>query len=113
MTASAQSPGTCSARSAGVEPDAGLLFLARRGVAEAQFQLGRMYLAGEGDVRYDTSEAARWFLAAAEQDHVDAQVRLAEAYCRGKGVRQDPEGLPIGSAPPRPGAMRTRFCASA
>ena len=91
MTASAQSPGTCSARSAGVEPDAGLLFLARRGVAEAQFQLGRMYLAGEGDVRYDTSEAARWFLAAAEQDHVDAQVRLAEAYCRGEGVCQDPE----------------------
>ena len=91
MTTSAQPPGTRRARGAGAEPDSGLLFLARRGVAEAQFQLGRMYLAGEGGVRHDASEAARWFLAAAEQDHVDAQVRLAEAYCRGEGVSEDPE----------------------
>lgn len=91
MTPPAQSPEGRSSPGTGAEPDAGLLFLARRGVAEAQFELGRMYLAGEGDVPHDPSEAARWFLAAAEQDHVEAQVRLADAYYRGQGVSRDLE----------------------
>ena len=72
-------------------PDAGLVFLARRGIAEAQFQLGEMYQMGEGGARYDPSASVRWFRAAAEQDHIDAQMYLAEAYHQGEGVSQDSE----------------------
>ena len=78
-------------RDTGRRPDAGLLFLARRGVAEAQFRLGELYRVGEGGVPRDPSAAVRWCRAAAEQDHLDAQIRLAEAYYRGEGESQDTE----------------------
>ena len=41
----------------------------------AQFNLGRMYEAGEG-VERDTEEAVKWYRKAAEQEGVDAQARL-------------------------------------
>ena len=68
-----------------------LVFLARRGLAEAQFRLGAAYLAGDEGVRRDSSESTRWFQRAAEQDHVDAQIHLSEAYYHGVGVDQDHE----------------------
>ena len=72
-------------------PHDALVFLARRGLAEAQFRLGVMYLAGDEGFRRDSSESARWFQRAAEQDHVDAQFHLAEAYYHGVGVDRDRE----------------------
>lgn len=45
---------------------------AKRGDAEAQFNLGLMYAEGRG-VREDAREAVRWFRRAAEQDHARAQ----------------------------------------
>jgi TPR repeat protein len=61
-----------------------LLQAARRGNAEAQFNLGMMYENGLDDSRYviegDRSEAMRWLLAAAEQGLPRAQIRLAEIY---------------------------------
>ncbi len=78
-------------RDTGRGPDAGLLFQARRGVAEAQFRLGELYRVGEGGVPRDQSASLRWCRAAAEQDHLDAQIRLAEAYYRGEGESQDTE----------------------
>ena len=72
-------------------PHDALVFLARRGLAEAQFRLGAACLAGDEEVRRDSSEATRWFQRAAEQDHVEAQVHLAEAYYHGVGVGRDHE----------------------
>ncbi|MYE92424.1 MAG: sel1 repeat family protein, partial [Gemmatimonadetes bacterium] len=72
-------------------PHDALMFLARRGLAEAQFRLGAAYLAGDEGVRRDVSEATQWFQRAAEQDHVEAQVHLAEAYYQGVGVDRDHE----------------------
>lgn len=61
-----------------------LIKAAERGDAEAQFNLGIMYENGLLDSRYvnegSRSEAARWFLAAAEQGLARAQVKLAELY---------------------------------
>ena len=43
--------------------------------AEAQFYLGTMYASGKG-VPQNDAEAVKWYLAAAEQGHADAQDRL-------------------------------------
>lgn len=72
-------------------PHDAFVFLARRGLAEAQFRLGAAYHAGSEGVRRDVSEATQWFQRAAEQDHVEAQVHLAEAYYHGVGVGRDHE----------------------
>ena len=72
-------------------PDSKIMFLARRGVPDAQFRLGEMYLLGDDGPRQDSSKAVRWFRAAAEQGHTDAQVLLAEMYREGDGVEQDLE----------------------
>ena len=76
-------------RRSGRGPEAGILFLARRGVPDAQFQLGEMYWIGEGGLKSDAAKAARWFRAAAEQGHTDAQMLLAELCHEGDGVEQD------------------------
>jgi TPR repeat protein len=61
-----------------------LIQAAERGNAEAQFNLAVMYENGALDSRYvaegSRPEAARWFLAAAEQGLARAQVKLAEIY---------------------------------
>lgn len=72
-------------------PDAGVLFMARRGVPEAQFRLADMYLTGQGGVAHDDAKAARWLRAAAEQGHTGAQTILAEMYRDGDGVEMDLE----------------------
>ena len=67
-----------------------LLEAAKRGDAEAQFNLGIMCENGLDDSRYAVEgsrhEAERWFLAAAEQGLPRAQIKLAEIYAEGSEI---------------------------
>jgi TPR repeat protein len=56
--------------------------------ADAQFELGQAYSTGRG-VKLDMEEAARWYLAAAEQGHGMAAYTLGFAYWRSRGVDND------------------------
>ena len=62
--------------------------IAELGDAEAQYHLGKIY-SGEIEVNHlsvqrDNTEAAKWFLKAAEQGHADAQSDLALMYFSGR-----------------------------
>lgn len=59
------------------------------GLAEAQNNLGNLYLQGRG-VPQDFVEAVKWLRMAAEQDFVQAQYILAKMYANGKGVEANP-----------------------
>jgi class 3 adenylate cyclase len=61
---------------------------ATKGLAEAQYELGKAYRDGN-DVNRDPSEAVRWFTAAAEQGYAKAQRHLGTRYANGDGVSQD------------------------
>jgi TPR repeat protein len=63
--------------------------LAERGLADAQYNLGSMFLEGSRGVRQDDAEAAKWFGLAAEQGHTVAQFNLGVMYRKGKGVPQN------------------------
>ena len=62
--------------------------LAERGDAIAQYNLGLMYLAGQG-VNQDYGQAAKWFRKAAEQGDAPAQYNLGLIYQGGQSVKQD------------------------
>jgi len=62
--------------------------LAEQGDAEAQNNLGAMYVNGKG-VLQDYAEALKWFRLAAEQGVAGAQNNLGVMYYEGKGVLQD------------------------
>ena len=62
--------------------------LAERGNSEAQYNVGFMYLSGQGTA-VNLEEAAKWFRLAAEQGKVESQVNLANMYFNGWGVEQD------------------------
>lgn len=64
---------------------------AENGNADAQSALGDFYYYGENGFDVDSKEAARWWLAAAEQGVVKAQLNIAACYSRGEGLRQDDE----------------------
>ncbi len=68
------------------------LFLekAKKGNADAQYQLGILYLTGKGTLQ-DFSEASKWFILAAEQNHPLAQYELGLLYQIGQGVEMDNE----------------------
>jgi len=68
------------------------LFLdkAKKGNADAQYQLGLLYLAGKGTLQ-DFSEASKWFILAAEQNHPLAQYELGLLYQFGQGIEPDNE----------------------
>ena len=73
------------------EPESGFeatLKAAEQGDAEAQYDLGRMYLTGIG-VPGDKAEAVKWTRKAAEQGHARAQFQLGFAYDLGEGVPED------------------------
>ena len=59
-----------------------------QGYANTQFNLGLMYVNGEG-VLQDDKQAACWCRRAAEQGNAFAQTDLALMYRNGKGVLQD------------------------
>lgn len=65
------------------------------GNAEAQYQLGRLYLAGAG-VEKNPTIAANWLAMAARKQHPGAQALLGEMLWRGEGVsRQQARGLAL------------------
>lgn len=69
---------------------AGLRSKAETGDAEAQFELGQLYVRGEG-VSADDLEASRWFARSAEQGFTRAQHNLGVFYLEGRGVKADPK----------------------
>ena len=65
-----------------------LRLAAEQGDAEAQANLGVMYMFGRG-VPQDDAEAVRWYRLAADQGEAHAQVNLGLMYAEGRGVPQD------------------------
>jgi TPR repeat protein len=63
---------------------------ANQGHVGAQFNLGAMYLDGQG-VAQDPEEATRWFRKAADHGHANAHFNLGVMYWKGRGVSQDIE----------------------
>ena len=61
---------------------------AKKGVAEAQFQVGRCYEDGFGTA-VDFSQAFYWFCKAADQGHVLGMWNVAGCYAGGLGVEKD------------------------
>jgi len=57
------------------------------GDAEAQYQLGRLYLTGNG-VEKNSTLAANWLTMAARKQHASAQAVLGEMLWSGDGVQQ-------------------------
>jgi len=62
---------------------------AEAGNPEAEFNLGLVYLQGDG-TRKDAAKAAAWFERSALQGYAEAQFRLGRMYARGEGVSTDP-----------------------
>ena len=62
--------------------------LAEQGGAAAQFNLGLMYLDGQG-MPQDFTLALTWFQKSADQDYGKAQLNLGALYAVGKGVKRD------------------------
>ncbi len=65
-----------------------LKLLSKQGDALAQYNFGLMHDNGKG-VPEDDTEAAKWYLRAAEQGVVDAQFNLGNMYSKGEGVSKD------------------------
>ena len=65
-----------------------LIKMANEGDADAQDQLGLLYMIGE-KANKDPVLAVKWFKKAASQNHLEAQYHLARAYIRGEGVIKD------------------------
>lgn len=63
---------------------------AKRGNAEAQYNLGYCYEKGVG-VEIDQNQAIKWYQKSAEQNHLDAEYALMMAFAEGKGVEKNPE----------------------
>ncbi len=62
------------------------IFKAEAGTdAEAQYYLGRMFAEGLG-IKQNQQRAIRWYLKAADADHVDAQFALGELFTRGRDI---------------------------
>jgi TPR repeat protein len=62
--------------------------LAEQGDAADQFNLGLLYLDGQG-VPQDLDQAIKWFTRAAQQDYDKAQLNLGAMYASGKGLKRD------------------------
>ena len=61
---------------------------AEQGHARAQFNLGTMYLNGDG-VLQDDNEAVKWYKLSSEQGNAEAQTNLGQLYHNGQGVARD------------------------
>lgn len=62
---------------------------AKTGDAQAQYEVGNMYLRGRG-VERNGKAAYEWFSKAADQGHVRAQYKVGYLYFKGEGVDKDP-----------------------
>lgn len=62
---------------------------ANQGFAEAQYNLGAMYVHGQG-VKQNYTKALEWFTKSANQDNAKAQYNLGVMYHNGDGVNQNP-----------------------
>lgn len=62
--------------------------LAQQGDVRAQYDIGNMYLKGQGTGR-NAEEAFKWFSKAAEQGYSRAEYKLGYLYQRGNGVGKD------------------------
>ncbi len=62
--------------------------LAKKGVAEAQHNLGLMLARGEG-VGQDNERAFKWFKESAEQGYAPSQNALGLMYLNGEGISRD------------------------
>jgi len=62
--------------------------LAKKGYAEAQYNLGWLYANGNG-MKVDMQKAFYWWEAAADQGHADAQFALGLSYTTGESVKRD------------------------
>ena len=62
--------------------------LAEQGNADAQYNLGLMYVRGDG-VTKDPKKGIQWYRLAAKQGRAEAQNNLAFMYAEGEGVTQD------------------------
>lgn len=62
--------------------------LAQKGDAREQYNLGVIYLHGEG-VKQDDKQAFNWLQKAAKQGDPKAQYAVGSMYYEGKGVKQD------------------------
>ena len=62
---------------------------AEKGEAQAQDDLGSIYLVGKYGVTIDMREAVKWFRKAAEQNEASAQYKLGMIYAVGDGVAKD------------------------
>jgi len=58
---------------------------ANKGESQAQYELGLVYMSGEG-VSKNYNEGVSWLKKAAEQGHAQAQYNLSLAYYKGNGV---------------------------
>jgi len=63
---------------------------AEQGFARAQFELGGLYILGEG-VEQDEGQGVEWLLKAAEQGLADAQFEIGNLYLAGANLEQDAE----------------------
>ena len=64
---------------------------AKAGFAESQFLLGQMIMTGDGTAA-DPARARKWFEAAAEQDHPEANLQLLMAFTRNEmGLKRNAE----------------------
>lgn len=61
---------------------------AKKGDAEAQYQVGMMLLQGT-ETQQNYGESLKWFSAAAKQGHTNAEVNLGLLFKNGRGVLQD------------------------
>jgi hypothetical protein len=85
---SAASPHNDSSNSAVQQGIPALEERARAGEAEAQLNLGVLYMAGRG-VKQDYAQALLWLRLAAEQGNPRAQNNVGALYAEGKGVTAD------------------------
>jgi TPR repeat protein len=64
---------------------------AKAGFADSQFLLGQMIMTGDGTAA-DPARARKWFEAAAEQDHPEANLQLLMAFTRNEmGLKRNAE----------------------
>ena len=61
---------------------------AEEGAADAQYDLGALYMYGEG-LEKDAEEGVKWYRKAAEQGLADAQYDLGMCYMQGEGVEKN------------------------